>query len=218
MPTRNPYAEALQFIRQNPTTGGAASMAKLVLSLYNEVCGYSFAECVGNLDEQRKAIALHLVTHYAEYGETPELRNVGEVLVNELYPKLWEMGQAISYAREAKREEWQRQHDEWEAAKIYAAERQLQAQQWQQIPFETVLELIGEPEDGKFYSEFFTGSWKETRLPVDLLRDAVNAFGATFAQVSPNMSNGLAVLVDGQMHYISVDYDARERYLASMQA
>jgi len=42
----SPYDEALQFIQRNPETGGALGLAKLILSLYNDLCGYSFAECV----------------------------------------------------------------------------------------------------------------------------------------------------------------------------
>jgi hypothetical protein len=61
-----PYDEALQFIKQDPGTGGASSLAKLVLSLYNDMCGYSFAECVGNLDDRLTSVALRMVKDYAE--------------------------------------------------------------------------------------------------------------------------------------------------------
>ena len=218
MSTLNPYTEALQFIRQYPTTGGAASMAKLVLSLYNEVCGYSFAECIGNLDEQRRVLALRLVTYYAEYGETPELRTVGEALKNDLYPRLWEMGQAMGYAREAKRREWERKEEEAHAAKVRAAEEAFLAGERIQVPLDVALEMIGKPDEGKFYAEYFDGSWYDVKLAENVVREAIRARGASLSDICPDMSSPLTLQVDGRLHYIGTDFEVRERYLESLKA
>jgi hypothetical protein len=43
MQTENtPYAEALQLIQEHPTTGSAVGLAKLILSLWNDDCGYFY--------------------------------------------------------------------------------------------------------------------------------------------------------------------------------
>lgn len=102
MNNSNPYAEALVFIQRNPGTGGASSLAKLVLSLYNSLCGYSFAECVGNLDQRLSDLAIRMVTNYSVHGETEALREVGKLLSDDMYPGLWEMGVAMDGALASK--------------------------------------------------------------------------------------------------------------------
>jgi hypothetical protein len=107
MSSISPYDEALQFIKQNPGTGGAGSLAKLVLSLYNQICGYSFAECIGNLDANLTAVALRMVKDYAQRGETEDLRAAGKIIADDLYPGLWEMSLAMNEARAATRAKWE---------------------------------------------------------------------------------------------------------------
>lgn len=58
---QNPYREALLWTQQHPGTGSANSMAKLILSLWNEDCGYSFRECIGNLDGNLTRLAVRMV-------------------------------------------------------------------------------------------------------------------------------------------------------------
>lgn len=107
-----PYDEALQLIQDHPGTGSATSLAKLVLSLYNgRECPFSFAECVGNLDGKNTDLALRMVTHYCEHGETQDLRWVGAKIVKE-YPRLWELGWAAFLAKSALQEQWEREDNE----------------------------------------------------------------------------------------------------------
>lgn len=112
-----PYQEAQQWISKHPGTGSAASLAKLILSLWNSDCGFSFRECVGNLDGNLTGLALRMVAHFAECGEDQELVSVGHQIV-EKYPRLWEMSHSMASARNTKREEWRR-IDEEESARMY---------------------------------------------------------------------------------------------------
>ncbi len=54
----SPYQEALAWIDRHLGTGGTASLVKLVLSLWNAACGFSFRECIHNLAEDHTALAL----------------------------------------------------------------------------------------------------------------------------------------------------------------
>ena len=113
----SPYQEALHWIDNHPGTGSASSLAKLLLSLWNSDCGFSFRECVGNLDENLTELALRVVAHFAKVGEDHELVDVGHKLV-EQYQRLWEASVAMTNARNEKREEW-RLADEAESARLY---------------------------------------------------------------------------------------------------
>lgn len=94
----SPYGEALQWIERHPGTGSALALGKLLLSLWNDQCCFSFRECVRNLDEERTALAVRLVQHFATAGEDAELVRAGYV-VNERFPQLWELAEAASSAR-----------------------------------------------------------------------------------------------------------------------
>jgi hypothetical protein len=106
-----PYTEALQWISKHPGTGSASSLAKLILSLWNQDCSYSFRECVGNLDGNLSALAVRMVAHFEQHGEDAELVNVGHN-VCERFPRLWDMAKAMTYARQSIREEWRRADEE----------------------------------------------------------------------------------------------------------
>lgn len=94
------YEEALRWIKQNRGTGGAGSLAKMVLSLYNSDCGFAFSECIGNLDDNLRELCVKMCAEYSRVGETEELRRVGHELANDLYPILWKHGQAMSDSRQ----------------------------------------------------------------------------------------------------------------------
>lgn len=96
----SPYREALGFIQRNPGTGGAGSLAKLILSLWNDECCYSFRECVSNLDGPRTALALRMAAEFAAHGETQELIDIGH-RVCKSHPLLWDQGQAGTEAKRA---------------------------------------------------------------------------------------------------------------------
>lgn len=101
----NPYQEALTWIHKNPGTGSATSLAKLLLSLWNSECGFSFRECVSNLDTNLTKLAVRMVSHFAEHGEDQELVAVG-YKVCDAYPRLWELTEAINSATRDQREKW----------------------------------------------------------------------------------------------------------------
>lgn len=113
----NPYREALLWIQQNPGTGSANSMAKLVLSLWNSDCGYSIRECIGNLDVKLTTLALRMVQYFSQHGEDSELVDVGHIIC-ERYPRLWDAGMAMNQARNDLRREWERT-DEEERKRLY---------------------------------------------------------------------------------------------------
>jgi hypothetical protein len=104
----SPYHEALAWIRKHPGTGSAASLAKLILSLWNWECCFSFRECIHNLDDERTALALRLVAHFAAEGEDPDLVAVGHEVCRE-YPRLWKLGQAADQAKQALRAAWDKE-------------------------------------------------------------------------------------------------------------
>jgi hypothetical protein len=85
----SPYHEALNWIRKHPGTGSTISLAKLILSLWNAECGFSFRECIHNLDDERTALALRIVTHFAAHGKDADLVTVGHAVCKEC-PRLWE--------------------------------------------------------------------------------------------------------------------------------
>lgn len=95
----SPYHEALYMIELHPGTGSAASLAKLILSLYNRICSYSYAECIGNLDSRNIDLALRVVTHFTQHGEDDALREIGQALASTTYKHLWGMGEAMAKAR-----------------------------------------------------------------------------------------------------------------------
>lgn len=103
--TISPYQEAIHWIKRHPGTGSATSLAKLILSLWNEDCGFSFRECTSNLDVNLSDLAVRIASHFNDHGEDSELVAIGHE-VCDLYPRLWEMSQAMSQARQAVREQW----------------------------------------------------------------------------------------------------------------
>jgi len=98
----SPYQDALAWIRAHPGTGSATSLAKLILSLWNADCGFSFRECIGNLDEERTALALRIVTHFASVGEDADLVAAGDAVCRD-WPHLWDSAQAGDRAKRALR-------------------------------------------------------------------------------------------------------------------
>ena len=104
----SPYEEALALIRKHPGTGSATSLAKLILSLWNVECCFSLRECIHNLDDERTALALQIVTRFAARGEDADLVAVGHAVCRE-YPWLWDLGQAGDQAKHALRITWDRE-------------------------------------------------------------------------------------------------------------
>ncbi|UXF74609.1 hypothetical protein K7574_21180 (plasmid) [Stenotrophomonas maltophilia] len=102
----SPYQAALRFIQHNSGTGGASSLAKLMLSLWNSQCAFAVSECLGNLDHQNTRIALDAIEQYAREGESEELSKVYRQ-IHEAYPRYWELGAAATKAKSALRARWE---------------------------------------------------------------------------------------------------------------
>jgi hypothetical protein len=101
----SPYVEAWRWVERHPGTGSANSLAKLLLSLWNQENAFSLRECVHNLDAQRMQLALRVVVHFADHGEDSELIEIG-YKVYEAYPRLWELGAAATRAKFDLQEKW----------------------------------------------------------------------------------------------------------------
>jgi hypothetical protein len=217
MSTISPYDEALQFIKHNPGTGGASSLAKLVLSLYNGICGYSFAECVSNLDERLTGVALRMVEDYARRGETDDLRTAGKIVADDLYPRLWEMGLAMSEARAATRAKWDAAERKAELDALDAAEAALFTDPAKQIPASKAKGLLvhDDPLDA-YYN--VAGHWRSAKLSCDRVHEAIDlAGGSELSDNCPESSRMLAVRIDNRAYYVCTDYDAREAYLDTIR-
>lgn len=210
------YIEALEAIKQNPGTGSSASLAKLVLTLYNQQCCYSFAECISNLDARLTALALRMVTEYAECGETQELRDVGSELANDLYPHLWELSNAMQAAREDTRRKWQQEEQDREAAKIRAAEQAFLADLARRVvPPVTAEKMILADHDcaGKVTAYYFDGDWRHKKLQLDQVHASAKERGTGFIYCGAESSYWLGIELNDRLYYVCPDYDAKELYL-----
>ena len=101
----SPYMEAWHWIEQHRGTESAHSLAKLLLSLWYSSNAFSLRECIENLDEQRRQLALRVVTHFAQHGETRELIELG-YKVCEACPRVYQLGQRAWDAKRELREAW----------------------------------------------------------------------------------------------------------------
>jgi len=212
----SPYDEALLIIRQHPGTSGAGGLAKLLLSLYNDICGFSFAECVTGLDDRLTSVALRMVQDYARRGETEDLRAAGKILVDDLYPGLWEMGQAMAAARQETRKRWEREELEREAAEINRVENEfVTKRELRSIPIAIAEEMIASDDSTTYAYHYSSFDWREKELPLEKVRAAIREHGTGFVNCNPNAGYMLGVLMDGRVYYVHADYDVRERYLES---
>ena len=106
--SQTPYGEAFAWIDEHPGTGSALGLSKLILSLWNDECCFSYRECVTSLDAVRSALALRVIVHFEAVGEDQELVDIGHAVCDR-YPRLWEQGQAACQARNALQDEWRRE-------------------------------------------------------------------------------------------------------------
>lgn len=214
----SPYDQALLIIRQHPGTSGASGLAKLLLSLYNDACGFSFAECVSSLDDRLNDVALRMVQDYARHGETEDLRSAGKILADDLYPGLWEMGLAMREAREAVRKRWENEEQDREAAEISAAEEEFTIRpDLRSIPPAAASEMLATDDSDTYAYYYQSFKWIEKSLSLDRVRAAVREHGTGFMKHHPESAYMLGVILDGRVYYVQADYDARERYLNSIQ-
>lgn len=212
----SPYDEALQFIKQNPGTGGAYSLSKLILSLYNHIAGFSFAECVGNLDDRLTGVALRMVQDYATRGETEDLRTAGKIIHDDLYPRLWEMSIAMRDAREALRKKWEAEERQAELDALDAAEAALFTDPAKLVPADAAKGML-EQGDSQYAYYHRLGDWRDTKLSRDAVCAAIDlAGGAELSHNCPENGQSLAVRIDQRIYYVSADYEAREAYLETI--
>lgn len=100
-----PYEEAWRWIEGHPGAGSSVGLAKLILSVWDERCCFSFRECVADLDDYRTAIAVRVLHHYARMGiEDADLVAAGRAVVR-MYPDLWELAIAGHDAKTARSRE-----------------------------------------------------------------------------------------------------------------
>jgi hypothetical protein len=216
MSSVTPYDEALRIIRQHPGTSGASGLAKLLLSLYNSMCGYSFAECVSSLDDRLTNLALRMVQDYAANGETADLIAAGKIIADDLYPGLWEASVAMHEAREATYERWKQEEREREAAETTDAENAFIANvDRRDIPPETAIEMLVSEESKVDASYYSYGNWRNKVLTLDEVTAAIREKGTGFTNWNPESSSMLGVICEGRLYYVHADYDVRETYLAS---
>jgi hypothetical protein len=103
---KTPYQEAVELIDRHPGTGSSTGLAKLILSLWNDDCAYSFRECVRSFDKDRDALAGRIISHYLAHGEDAELIRAGDH-VYKAHPRLWELGIAATGAKTQLRQQWE---------------------------------------------------------------------------------------------------------------
>ncbi len=217
MSSISPYDEALLIIKQHPGTSGAAGLATLVLSLYNATCGYAFRECVDSLDDRLTALSLRLVQHSAAHGETEDLQAACKILADDLYPGLWEMGVAMSQARETTRRRWKEEEAAREAAEIAEAEKAFMSDAKRRAIPAAVAEAMIEFEDGKLDSSYYSyGDWRRKTISRDQVSASIREHGTGFVNWNPESSCMLGIILEGRLHYVYADYDLREQYLASL--
>ena len=94
----NPYQPAVDWIKRSPGTGGSNGLAKLILSLWNNNCAFSFRECVRSFDDTRSEWAAKIIIHFLQHGEDAYLKRAGKE-VYDLCPYIWDWGYAGGEAR-----------------------------------------------------------------------------------------------------------------------
>lgn len=114
---QDPYLAALELVRKNSGTSGQAALAKGILSLYNQRHAFSLGEVLGPIVGEFSEVMLAMISDYAKYGETEELRHAG-AYVYANFPHLIELSNAMFDARARVRQEWDRQ-DEEEMRRLY---------------------------------------------------------------------------------------------------
>jgi hypothetical protein len=113
-----PFAEALQFIKDHKGTSSATGLAKLILSIYNPNHAFSVAECLSSFDRDRLDLALRMISQYGTAGETDDLLMAGREIY-ETWPNLIELSNAASDAKSVVREKWRREQEaKWAAEEV----------------------------------------------------------------------------------------------------
>ena len=98
--------EVLELIDRHPGTGSSTGLAKLILSLWNGDCAFSFRECVSSFDPARSDLARRIITHFLAHGEDDDLCRAGDHIC-ETHGELWDLGQAAADAKAKLRQQWE---------------------------------------------------------------------------------------------------------------
>jgi hypothetical protein len=159
-----------------------------------------------------------MVSEFASQGETEELRTVGKVLSDDLYPGLWEMGVAMREARAATREKWKREEEAQEAARIAAAEKAFfDMPDVAGVPESVAMGLLADSEDGWLDAYYYSGGWFDKRLSVEDVRKAIRLNGTTLCDTCIESPYMLAVYLNDRVYYVHADYDKRVSYIDSLR-
>ena len=102
---KTPYQEAVELIDRHPGTGSSTGLAKLLLSLWNADCAFSFRECVSSFDADRSDLALRIVRHFLTHGEDVGLLRAGEHVLK-ARTDLWDLGLTGTTAKTELQQEW----------------------------------------------------------------------------------------------------------------
>jgi hypothetical protein len=97
-------------IDRHPGTGSSTGLAKLILSLWNDDCAYSFRECVRSFDKDRSALTGRMIEHFLKRGEDADLILAGDHIYDHIYkspPRLWELGMAATDTKTKLRQQWE---------------------------------------------------------------------------------------------------------------
>lgn len=160
---------------------------------------------------------LKVIDNYAAHGETEDLQAAGKILADDLYPGLWEMGVAMSQARETTRRRWKEEEAAREAAEIAEAEKAFMSDAKRRAIPAAVAEAMIEFEDGKLDSSYYSyGDWRRKTISRDQVSASIREHGTGFVNWNPESSCMLGIILEGRLHYVYADYDLREQYLASL--
>lgn len=110
----NPYREAFAWIAQAPDSDGARGLAKLILSLSSARHPFSLADCLQSITGPQIRLAMRVANHYAERSDDDELQAVATEVCR-LFPRLVQLGQAMTEGRRQLTMEWLHAHLDDEA-------------------------------------------------------------------------------------------------------
>jgi hypothetical protein len=84
------YCLIEQWCAENPGTGSALGLMRLVLSLYNgRAFSFSIPVCIWNLDEKRLEWARAIILDYLDQGENDELMELAQKFAPIIEPFEW---------------------------------------------------------------------------------------------------------------------------------
>lgn len=106
---QNVYERALTKLKSHPSSRVRISLAKSILTVYNERHAFSVGEMFDGLDDEHKILILEIFTEYANNFENSNgFREVGRYCYDN-FPRLIELSEAMFDARSVVRGKWERE-------------------------------------------------------------------------------------------------------------